>query len=143
MLQVKPTVLLADDHSGMLDKLSELMTHDFRVVGAVCDGAAAVEAVARLRPDVVVMDISMPVMDGLRATREIQKMGVDSKIIVLSALNDVAYEECAFESGASGYVVKTRMNVDLLFAVREVLAGRKFATVGRNPSIPQLANQLP
>ena len=95
-------------------------------MGAVSDGAAAVEAVARLSPDIVVMDISMPCMDGIRATREVERMGVDTKVVVLSGFDDLTFMECAFEAGSSGYVVKSRMNADLVFAIREVLAGRTF-----------------
>jgi DNA-binding NarL/FixJ family response regulator len=126
MSQVKPTVLLADDHPTMLNKVSQLLFLDFKIVGVVHDGAAAVAAVARLHPDIVVMDISMPVMDGIQAMREIRKMGVNSKIVVLSALDDPAFVTCALESGGSGYVLKSRMNSDLVFALQEVLAGRTF-----------------
>src|SRR6267142_7060935 len=113
MPQVKSTVLLADDHPAMLDKLSQLLSCDFEIVGAVSDGAAAVAAVARLHPDIVVMDISMPVMDGIQSTREMRKLGVDSKIVVLSALDDPVFVTCTLESGGNGYVLKSRMNSDL------------------------------
>ncbi len=125
-MHAKPTVLLADDHPGILAKLSQLLAIDFQVVGAVHDGAAAVESVKRLSPDAVVMDISMPVMDGIRAMREIQRMRFNSKVVVLSALDDQACMRHAFESGARGYVVKSRMRADLVIALREVLAGRTF-----------------
>jgi DNA-binding NarL/FixJ family response regulator len=141
MSQVKSRVLLADDHPGIIDKLSQLLSLDFEVVGVVGDGAAAVEDVARLLPDIVVMDISMPVMDGIQAIREIRKMGVDSKIVVLSALDDPAYVTCTFESGGSGYVLKSRMNSDLIFALREVFAGRTFQPGSEVRSRPQLAKQ--
>jgi two-component system response regulator DegU len=137
MSQVKSRVLLADDHPAILDKLSQLLSLDFEIVGAVSDGAAAVAAAARLHPDIVVMDISMPAMDGIQAMREIRKMGVDSKIVVLSALDDPAYVTCTFESGGSGYVLKSRMNSDLIFALREVLAGRMFQPGGEVGSSPQ------
>jgi len=137
MPQAKPRVLLADDHPGIIDKLSQLLSLDFEVVGVVGDGAAAVAAVARLHPDIVVMDISMPVMAGIQAMREIRKMGVDSKIVVLSALDDPAYITCTFESGGSGYVLKSRMNSDLVFALREVLAGRMLQPGSEVGSRPQ------
>jgi DNA-binding NarL/FixJ family response regulator len=124
--QIRSTVLLADDYPAMLDELSQLLFLNFEIVGVVRDGAAAVEAVVRLHPDIVVMDISMPVMDGFQAMREIRKMGVNSKIVVLSALDDPAYVTCAFESGGHGYVLKSRMNSDLVFALQEILAGRTF-----------------
>jgi DNA-binding NarL/FixJ family response regulator len=137
MLQMKPTVLLADDHPAILDKVSQLLSLDFEIVGVVNDGAAAVAAVAKLHPDIVVMDISMPVMDGIQAMREIRKMGVESKIVVLSALDDPAYITCTFESGGSGYVLKSRMNSDLVFALREVLAGRMLQPGSEVGSRPQ------
>ena len=139
MSQAKPSVLLADDHPAILDKLSQLLSHDFEIAGAVSDGAAAVAAVARLHPDIVVMDISMPVMDGIHAMREIRKMGLDSKIVVLSALDDPAFVTCTFESGGDGYVLKSRMNSDLVFALREVLAGRIFQPGSEVGSKPHLA----
>src|SRR5216683_6132172 len=110
MSQVKPTVLLADDYPGILEKLSQLLCLDFEIVGAVGNGAAAVECFSRLKPDIVLMDISMPGMDGLQAAREIRKMNIESKIVILSALNDQAFVTCAFESGCKGYVLKSRMS---------------------------------
>ena len=139
MSQVKSTVLLADDHPAMLDKLSQLLFLDFEIAAVVRDGAAAVAAVARLHPDIVVMDISMPVMDGIQAMREIRKMGVDSKIVVLSALDDPVFVTCTLESGGNGYVLKSRMNSDLVFALREVLAGRIFQPGSEVGSKPHLA----
>jgi DNA-binding NarL/FixJ family response regulator len=139
MSQVKSRVFLADDHPGIIDKLSQLLSLDFEVVGVAGDGVAAVAAVGRLHPDIVVMDISMPVMDGIQAMREIRKMGVDSKIVVLSALDDPAYVTCTFESGGNGYVLKSRMNSDLIFALREVLAGRMFQPGSEVRPRPQLA----
>ena len=139
MSQAKPSVLLADDHPAILGKLSQLLSLDFEIAGAVSDGAAAVAAVARLHPDIVVMDISMPVMDGIQAMREIRKMGVDSKIVVLSALDDPVFVTCTLESGGNGYVLKSRMNSDLVFALREVLAGRIFQPGSEVGSKPHLA----
>jgi DNA-binding NarL/FixJ family response regulator len=126
MSEMKSTVLLADDHPATLDKLSQLLFRDFEIVGAVRDGAAAVAAVVSLNPDIVVMDISMPVMDGIQAMREIRQRGSNSKIVVLSALDDPAFVTCALESGGGGYVLKARMSSDLVFAIQEVLAGRTF-----------------
>jgi DNA-binding NarL/FixJ family response regulator len=142
MSQARPTVLLADDHPGILHKLSRLLLFDFEVVGAVGDGAAAVEAVARLNPDIVVMDISMPGMGGVRATREIQRMGVDSKVVVLSGYDDLTFVACAFEAGGRGYVLKSRMNTDLILAIQEVLAGRTFRSDCEIPSDSRPARQL-
>ena len=139
MSKAKSSVLLADDHPAILDKLSQLLSLDFEIAGAVSDGAAAVAAVARLHPDIVVMDISMPVMDGIQAMREIRKMGLDSKIVVLSALDDPVFVTCTLESGGNGYVLKSRMNSDLVFALREVLAGRIFQPGSEVGSKPHLA----
>jgi DNA-binding NarL/FixJ family response regulator len=126
MSHVKSTVLLADDHPGILDMLSKLLFRDFEIVGAVQDGAAAVAATVRLNPDIVVMDISMPVMDGIQAMCEIRQMGVNSEIVVLSGLDDPMYVASALEAGARGYVLKSRMSSDLVLALEEVLAGRTF-----------------
>jgi DNA-binding NarL/FixJ family response regulator len=125
---LKPSVLLADDHSGIVEMVSELLAPDYQIAGVRGDGASAVSAAEQLKPDVIVMDVTLPVLNGIEATREIRSAGSKSEIVLLSAHDDSDYVEYAFEAGAKGYVVKSRMNRELLFALREVLAGRRFVS---------------
>jgi DNA-binding NarL/FixJ family response regulator len=125
---LKPTVLLADDHTGILEMVSELLAPDYQVAGIRGDGASAVLAAEQLKPDVIVMDVALPLLNGIEATRKIRRAGGKSEIVLLSAHDDSDYVQYAFEAGAKGYVVKSRMNRELRFALREVLAGRTFVS---------------
>lgn len=119
-------VLLADDHKAILDRVAKLLEPEFEVVGKVNDGQALLEASARLEPDVLVLDISMPVLSGLDAARELRRTGSRAKIIFLTVHEEAEYVRGSFEMGASGYVVKPRLASDLAEAIREALAGRSF-----------------
>lgn len=119
-------VLLADDHKAILDRVAKLLEPEFEVVGKVNDGQALLEASARLEPDVLVLDISMPVLSGLDAARELRRTGSRAKIIFLTVHEEAEYVRGSFEMGASGYVVKPRLASDLTQAIREALAGRSF-----------------
>ena len=121
-------VLLADDHKAMLDRVAQLLEPEFQVVGTVGDGEAVLEASARLDPDVLVLDISMPVLSGLEAARELQRTGSHAKIIFLTIHDEPEYVRGSFEAGASGYVFKPRLGSDLALAIREALAGRSFVS---------------
>jgi DNA-binding NarL/FixJ family response regulator len=136
MTTIRPTVLLAEDHRGIREKVSNLLCEDFEMVGAVADGAQALVEATRLQPDIVVMDITMPHLDGIRATQLIRRKGLSSRIVIISVDEDPDVIAKAFESGAIGYVIKSRLNSDLVFAVEEALAGRTFASGGTfRPSI--------
>jgi DNA-binding NarL/FixJ family response regulator len=136
MTTIRPTVLLAEDHRGIREKVSNLLCEDFEMVGAVADGAQALVEATRLQPDIVVMDITMPHLDGIRATQLIRRKGLSSRIVIISVDEDPDVIAKAFESGAIGYVIKSRLNSDLVFAVGEALAGRTFASGGTfRPSI--------
>ena len=121
-------VLLADDHKAILDHVAKLLEPEFEVVGMVSDGQALLAASARLKPDVLVLDISMPVLSGLDAARELQRTGSRAKIIFLTVHEEPEYVRGSFETGASGYVVKPRLASDLAQAIREALAGRTFVS---------------
>ena len=121
-------VLLADDHKAMLEHVTQLLEPEFEVVGAVRDGRAALEAVAGLHPDLLVLDVSMPVLSGLDAARELQRMGSQIKIVFLTVHEEPEFLRESFANGASAYVVKPRLATDLAVALREVLAGRSFVS---------------
>ena len=121
-------VLLADDHEAFLVVVRRLLEPEFNVVETVRDGLAAVEAAARLTPDVLVLDLSMPLMDGIEAARSLRASGSRVKIVFLTVHGDSDYARAALATGASGYVVKYRLASDLLPAMRESLAGRTFVS---------------
>lgn len=119
-------ILVAEDHNLMRNRVVRLLKRDFEVVGAVANGEALLEAAARLKPDVCVLDISMPFLSGIEAANQLKLTDSAAKVIFLTIHNDSDFVGAAFKSGAEGYVFKTRMAADLLVAVREVMAGRTF-----------------
>jgi DNA-binding NarL/FixJ family response regulator len=121
-------VLLADDHALLLGAFERLLSADFDVVGQVADGRAAVAAAERLKPDVVVMDMSMPLLNGLDAARQIKKLVPDSKVVFVTMNEDSDLAAEAFRSGASGYLLKRSAASELSTAIREVVQGRSYLT---------------
>jgi DNA-binding NarL/FixJ family response regulator len=121
--QPKPVhVLIADDHRLFTEALEAILAADERVevVGTASDGGEAVELALRLRPDVVLMDVSMPVLDGFEATREIRAGGDDVRILMLTGSNARADVDRSREAGAAGYVTKDRIASELVEAIVEV-----------------------
>jgi DNA-binding NarL/FixJ family response regulator len=123
-----PTVLVADDHGPMLNTVVRLLSARYDVVAAILDGVAAVAAVARHAPDVVVLDISMPGMSGIAAARLLKARGSQSKFVFITMHHDPQYVQASLALGAVGFVVKDRLALDLLAAVSEVLAGQPFVS---------------
>jgi len=124
----KPRILLADDHSGMIATVSQLLESDFEIVATVCNGLEALEAVHRLDPDLVVLDIGMPQLDGLRTAQQLARLGSRAKIVFFTIHDDQDYISAALTAGASGYVLKGRMQTDLVKAIRTVLQGGVFVS---------------
>ena len=122
----KPTVVVADDHQRMLDAVSHLLTYDFRVVAAVPDGRQAIDAVVRLDPDLALLDITMPELDGFRTAQALKHAGARAKVVFLTLHDADEYVEAALRSGAMGYVLKARMKADLASALHHALEGRSF-----------------
>ncbi len=125
-------VLLADDHEAMLDRAKLLLEKELQVVGTVGDGQAALEAVAELNPDVLILDISMPVLSGIQAALLLKLTKSEVRIVFLTVHEDPDFAREALATGAQGFVVKPRLVTDLPVAIKEVLAGRSFVS----PSIP-------
>jgi DNA-binding NarL/FixJ family response regulator len=121
-------VLLADDHVDFLAVATRLLEPEFDVVGAVGNGQELIQAAARLEPEVLVVDVSMPVLNGIEAARRLRAAGCGARVVFLTVHGDAEYVRAAFEAGAQGYVVKSRLASDLLVALREVLAGRSFVS---------------
>ncbi len=132
----RPRVLLADDHMVVIEGLRSVLEPHFDLVGTVNDGRALLAAAEKLRPDAVVVDISMPMMNGIEAARRLKKSDPNIKIIFLTMHADATYASRALEAGASGYILKHSALSDLVKAIREALAGRTYTTpglVGRRP----------
>jgi DNA-binding NarL/FixJ family response regulator len=119
-------ILIADDHNLMAELCQRLLEPEFDVVGVVNDGRALVRAACELKPDVVVLDIAMPILNGLDAGRQLKKMFPAVKLVYLTMNSDVALAAEAFRRGASGYLLKTCAAVDLVRAVRDVLRSRTY-----------------
>lgn len=124
------SVVLADDHQVVRDGLKTLLEAqaDIRVVGSVADGREAVASAAQLKPDVVVMDISMPDMNGVEAARRIHAARAQTRIVMLSMHSDAEHVYRALEAGATGYLLKNSAGSELVAAVRAVHAGRRYLT---------------
>ena len=119
-------VLIADDHRLFAEALQAILASEKRieVVGQASDGREAVQLARKLDPDVVLMDVSMPVLDGFEATREIRAAGEDIRVLMLTGSNSRADVDRSREAGASGYVTKDRIASELVAAIVEVTQRR-------------------
>jgi DNA-binding NarL/FixJ family response regulator len=124
----KTSVLLADDHRIVLEGLKGLLGDEFEVVGTAENGRVLVEQAAKLRPDVIVADISMPQLNGIEAARQIKKANKRVKIVFLTMHPDATYAADAFEAGASGFVLKHAAPSELVTAIHEAMKGRTYIT---------------
>ena len=117
----RPRIVIADDDPGVLDEIGNLLGTTFDVVGRASNGRELLETVRRLNPAVVVADLAMPEVDGIKAAREITTTCCNVKVMILSGYTDESLVEAAFEAGASGYVVKIRACMELIPAIQCVL----------------------
>ncbi len=124
----RPRVLVADDHRIVAEGLRSLLEPTFELVGIVENGRELVEAAGKLHPDVIVADISMPLLNGIEAARQLKQRGERAKIILLTMHSDVTYATRAFDAGASGFVLKHAASSELITAIEEVLKGRTYIT---------------
>jgi len=124
----KARVLLADDHKIVIEGLKSLLEPEFDIVGTVNDGRELISTAEKLHPDVIVVDISMPLLNGIEAVQYLKKSQENVKIVFLTMHPDVAYAVSAFESGASGYVLKHSAPEELVTAIQESLKGRTYVT---------------
>ena len=121
-------ILLADDHKEIRDRAVRLLEPEFEVVGTVADGRALVQAFAQLKPDVCVIDISMPQLSGIEAAIKLRENGSEAKIVFLTVNEDSDFVRAALNTGALGYVVKSRMASDLCTAINGAISGRLFVS---------------
>jgi DNA-binding NarL/FixJ family response regulator len=128
----KIRVVVADDHPEMIVKVRRTLNEGFEVINVVEDGNQAVDAVLMMDADVLVIDISMPVLDGLQAAKRLRKANCRAKIIFLTMHEDRDYVAAALSAGASGYVTKARLTVDLVHAIHEALRGNIFVSPSKS-----------
>jgi len=121
-------VMLADDHAIVAQGLATLLKDHFDLVGTVGNGNELIDAARKLRPDVIVADIAMPVLSGLEALRRLKAMRSEAKVIFLTMHADAQLATEAFRAGASGYVLKQSAGEELIAAIREALQGRTYLT---------------
>jgi DNA-binding NarL/FixJ family response regulator len=130
-------ILIADDHGIVRSGLRLLLERqpDIEVVAEAADGAAARELAIRERPDLAILDVKMPKLTGLQATREIKAQAPEVAVLILSMHDDEGYLAEALEAGASGYVLKTQADTDLVAAIRAIERGEPFLTTGAQRSL--------
>jgi len=127
-MTAKPRVLLADDHSLVLEGLAKLVMEDCDLVGKVEDGRALIQAAQQLDPDVIVLDISMPKLNGLEAGRQLKKLLPSIKLIYLTMHADPVYAKEAFQIGASGFLLKRSAASELMQAIHAAMKGQYYVT---------------
>ena len=120
----RPRILLADDHSLIVEGGRALLREAYDVVGFASDGKSLVDAAVHLKPDLVLLDISMPGLNGIEAARQIKKIAPQTKLVFLTMHSERVYVQAAFDAGASGYVLKTVARRELSEIIRKVLAGQ-------------------
>ncbi|HVY93408.1 MAG TPA: response regulator transcription factor [Bryobacteraceae bacterium] len=122
----RPRLLIADDHELLLDGLKRILEDEFEIPEMVTDGYAAVAAAERIQPDVVLMDIGLPLMNGLEAARQIRRVAPGAKLIFVTMQTERIYVEEAFRAGGMGYVLKQAAGAELLKAIETVLTGERY-----------------
>ena len=127
-MQLPRSVLLADDHDEFRAAIVRHLEPHIEVVRTVDNGEALLEEAVRLEPDVIVLDISMPVLNGIETARKLGAIGVPARIVFLTVQADPAYVDVALGTGALGYVLKSELASDLLPCLREALVGRLFVS---------------
>ena len=121
-------VLVADDHPAMLDSLVRLLSKEFDIVANVGDGLAVIAHADRLQPDLLVLDIAMPSLNGIAAATRLKQSGSTAKVVFVTNLQDREFVQGAMALGEVGFVVKDRLVADLLPAIRQVLGGQSFVS---------------
>ena len=124
----KPRILIADDHTILLAGVKKLVEDSCEVVGTVEDGRALLDAAGRLKPDLILMDISMPLLNGLDAAHQLKKLLPDAKLLFLTMHSSPTYATEAFKAGANGYLLKQSAASELPLAIEAVLKGQTYLT---------------
>ncbi|MDT7043715.1 response regulator transcription factor [Candidatus Nitronereus thalassa] len=128
-----PRIVLADDHVLVAEGIQQLLASEFDLVGLVGDGRALLDMIQELQPDIALVDISLPLLNGFDAVRQVKKISPNIKIVFLTMHDDKTFVEEAFRVGACGYILKESAISELVFALHEITAGRNYVT----PSLAQ------
>lgn len=124
----RPRILLADDHSLLLERVAKFLQPTFEVVGIAHNGLEMIDAAVRLKPDIIVTDISMPDLDGIEAAHRLRQMGNSVIIVFLTIHESSEFVDACLAEGAMGYVVKSHVKRDLIPAINAALSGRRFVS---------------
>ncbi|GKS56929.1 DNA-binding response regulator [Nitrospira sp.] len=124
----RPRLLLADDHTLFVEALQKVLEPEFDLIGAVGDGRALLEAAPRLMPDIILLDLSMPLLNGIDAAQQLRRLVPEAKLVFLSMHGDPTYVTEAFRAGASGYVLKRASATELVQAIRTALRGHLYVS---------------
>ena len=129
-------VLLADDHAEIMTQTRNVLDGEFDIVGSVANGVDLIKAAAQLDPDVIVLDITMPGLNGIEAARRLKHSGCRAKLVFLTVHEDPDYVRAALQSGGAAYVIKARLASDLITAIHEALSEHPFVSPTRvsNPT---------
>jgi len=122
----KARILLADDHTLFVEALQKVLEPEFELVGSVADGRALLDVAPRLAPDIILLDLSMPLLNGIDAAQQLRRVAPDAKLVFLSMHGDPTYVTEAFRAGASGYVLKRASAAELIQAIRAALRGQTY-----------------
>jgi len=121
-------VLLEDDHNGFLDEVSGLLIDEYKIVGTARSGRSALDAARESHAEIILLDIEMPILNGIEVARAIRQAGLTSKVVFLTMLAEPDYVTAAFKAGAQGYIFKSHLHRDLRLALETVLANRVFVS---------------
>ena len=133
----KPRVLLGDDHPLIVEGLRSVLASEFEIVGVASNGRELVAEAERLQPDAVLLDVWMPLLNGMEAARRIREVAPRSKLVFVTQVAERAYVQAAFELGASGFVLKECIVQELITAVRDALRGQFYVTPVLRKGIPE------
>jgi len=125
----KPRLLLADDHTILVEGLKALLAPEFDVVATAGDGRAVLESAKTYQPDIILLDISMPGLNGIEAARRLKQSNPDAKLIILTMHGDLSFVRAAFEAGACGYVLKQSAATELVSALHNVETGQRYISL--------------
>ena len=140
---MRPRLLLADDHTLLLEGIRLMLEPEFDLVGSVEDGQALLAAAKTLKPDIILLDISMPVLNGIDAARRLRKLLPSAKLIFLTMHADSDYVAEAFRAGAMGYLLKRAAASELITAIRDSTEGQSLCEPARDPERPGLLISSP
>lgn len=121
-------LLVAEDHAGIRTKVVSTLEVEYSIIGAVGDGQELLDVESIFKPDIVILDISMPTMNGIEAAIRLRQRGSEAKIVFLTVHEEPDYLKAAMAAGALGYVIKAHLANDLRLAVKEAIAGRRFVS---------------